>query len=216
MNSYPIAQENKVKRIAEKAAYDKETIHQIIDEALFCHIGIIHDGKPVVIPTIHARTGDHLIFHGSKASRLIKSSDQNDICITITLLDGLVIGRSHFHHSMNYRSVVLFGKADIISDEQERIAAFHALSNHIAPGRWNDARKPNESELKQTAVLKMKIDSASAKISNKFPTDEEEDYELSYWAGIIPINQSFGEPKDDPQLKKGIEVPEYLKNYCRD
>lgn len=215
MNSYPINSQNKVKRIANKADYSNETINAIIDEALFCHIGIIHDEKPVVIPTIHARMDDHLIFHGAIASRLINTSDQNDMCVTITLLDGLVIGRSHFHHSMNYRSVVLFGKGELISDLDERMEAFHVLSNHIAPGRWNDARKPNESELKQTAVLKMKIDSASAKISNKYPTDEDEDYALDYWAGIIPIDQTYGEPKNDPQLKDGIELPEYLKNYSR-
>ncbi len=215
MNSYPITKNSKIKRIAEKATYDTETIHQIIDEALFCHIGIIHNDRPVVIPTIHARMNDHLMFHGSNASRLIKTSDQNDICVTITLLDGLVIGRSHFHHSMNYRSVVLFGKGEIIKDHEERMDAFHAISHHFAPGRWNDARKPNESELKQKAILKMKIDSASAKISNKFSTDEDEDYKLNYWAGIIPVNQTYGMPENDPHLKEGIILPEYLKNFKR-
>jgi len=216
MNQYSINSINKVKRISKKADYSKKTIHQIIDEALFCHIGIIHNDKPIVIPTIHARMDDQLIFHGANASRLIRTSDQSNICVTITLLDGLVMARSHFHHSMNYRSVVLFGKAEIISDELERMNAFKAITEHIAPGRWNDARKPNEIELKQTAVLKMPIDNASAKIGSKFPIDEDDDYALDYWAGIIPVNQSYGEPENDPDLKDGIELPEYLKNYTRD
>ena len=193
MNTFNISNRNKVKRISKKADYNKETIHAIIDEALFCHIGIIHNDKPVVIPTIHARMGNDLIFHGSNASRLINTSNQIDICVTITLLDGLVIGRSHFHHSMNYRSVVLFGQGEIITDKKKRMDAFEAITEHIAPGRWNDARQPNEIELKKTAVLKMPIDDASAKISSKFPEDETEDYALDVWAGIIPITQSFGE-----------------------
>ena len=216
MNSYPISQENKVKRIANKAVYSKSKIHDIIDEALFCHLGLIHNGKPVVIPIIHARMDDNLVFHGSNVSRLLKSSNNNEMCVTTTLLDGLIMARSLFNSSMNYRSVVLFGKGEILADYDERMAAFKAITDHIAPGRWDDARQPNETELKQTSVLKMPIDSASAKISAGQPEDEDEDYALNYWAGIIPINQSFGEPKDDPQLKKGIEVPEYLKNYCRD
>ncbi len=215
MNQYSINSINKVKRISEKADYSKKTIHAIIDEALFCHIGIIHNDKPIVIPTIHARMDDQLIFHGANASRLIRTSDQCNICVTITLLDGLVIARSHFHHSMNYRSVVLFGKAEIISDDLERMDAFKAITEHVSPGRWNDARKPNEIELKQTAVLKMPIDNASAKISEKFPSDEDDDYALDYWAGIIPVNQSYGEPENDPELKDGIELPEYLKGYTR-
>jgi len=215
MESYKITNQNKVKRISKKADYSKETIHTIIDEALFCHLGIIHNGKPVVIPTIHARLGNDLIFHGSGASRLIKSSNNTDMCVTITLMDGLVLARSHFNSSMNYRSVVLFGQGEIITDKKERMDAFEAITEHIAPGRWNDARQPNEIELKQTAVLKMPIDDASAKISSMFPEDETEDYALDYWAGVIPIEQSYGEPKNDPQLKDGIELPEYLKNFTR-
>ena len=215
MESYKITKQNKLIRISKKADYSKETIHAIIDEALFCHLGIIHDGKPVVIPTIHARMGNDLIFHGSGASRLIKSSHNTDMCVTITLMDGLVLARSHFNSSMNYRSGVLFGQGEMITDKKERMDAFEAITEHIAPGRWNDARQPNQIELKQTAVLKMPIDEASAKISSKFPEDETEDYDLNVWAGIIPINQTFGEPKDDPQLKDGIDLPEYLKKYNR-
>jgi nitroimidazol reductase NimA-like FMN-containing flavoprotein (pyridoxamine 5'-phosphate oxidase superfamily) len=215
MKTYPISNRNRVKRISNKSDYSKETVHAIIDEALFCHLGIIHDGKPVVIPTIHARMGDHIVFHGSNASRLLKISNNNEICVTITLLDGLVMARSLFNSSMNYRSAVIFGKGEIIKDHNERMAAFKSITDHIAPGRWDDARQPNNSELKQTSVVRMPIDEASAKISVGPPDDEDEDYALDYWAGVIPINQTYGEPESDPILQEGITIPIYLKNYCR-
>lgn len=215
MKTYPISNRNRVKRISNNSDYSKETVHAIIDEALFCHLGIIHDGKPVVIPTIHARTGDHIVFHGSNASRLLKISNNNEICVTITLLDGLVMARSLFNSSMNYRSAVIFGKGEIIKDHDERMAAFKSITDHIAPGRWDDARQPNNSELKQTSVVRMPIDEASAKISVGPPDDEDEDYALDYWAGVIPINQTYGEPESDPILQEGITIPDYLKNYCR-
>ncbi len=215
MKTYPISNRNRVKRISNKSDYSKETVHAIIDEALFCHLGIIHNGKPVVIPTIHARMGNHIVFHGSNASRLLKISNNNEICVTITLLDGLVMARSLFNSSMNYRSAVIFGKGEIIKDHDERMAAFKSITDHIAPGRWDDARQPNNSELKQTSVVRMPIDEASAKISVGPPDDEDEDYALDYWAGVIPINQTYGEPESDPILQEGITIPIYLKNYCR-
>tara|TARA_B100001105_G_C22354550_1_gene427346 strand:+ start:461 stop:1111 length:651 start_codon:yes stop_codon:yes gene_type:complete len=215
MKTYPISNRNRVKRISNNSDYSKETVHAIIDEALFCHLGIIHDGKPVVIPTIHARMSDQIIFHGSNASRLLKISNNNEICVTITLLDGLVMARSLFNSSMNYRSAVIFGKGEIIKDHDERMAAFKSITDHIAPGRWDDARQPNNSELKQTSVVRMPIDEASAKISMGPPDDEDEDYALDYWAGVIPINQTYGEPESDPILQEGITIPDYLKNYCR-
>jgi len=216
MSSFSVEDRNKVKRISNKGDYSKETINAIIDEGLFCHLGIIHDGRPVVIPTIHARMGENLVFHGSNASRLIKASKENDMCVTITLLDGLVMARSLFNSSMNYRSVVLFGKGEIIEDHDERMDAFKAITDHIAPGRWDDARQPNETELKHTAVLKMPMDSASAKVSAGPPEDEDEDYDLNYWAGVIPITQVYGSPEKDPLLKEWINVPEYLKDYSRE
>ena len=215
MKTYPISNRNRVKRISNNSDYSKETVHAIIDEALFCHLGIIHDGKPVVIPTIHARMSDQIVFHGSNASRLLKISNNNEICVTITLLDGLVMARSLFNSSMNYRSAVIFGKGEIIKDHDERMAAFKSITDHIAPGRWDDARQPNNSELKQTSVVRMPIDEASAKISMGPPDDEDEDYALDYWAGVIPINQTYGEPESDPILQEGITIPDYLKNYCR-
>ena len=215
MKTYPISNRNRVKRISNNSDYSKESVHAIIDEALFCHLGIIHDGKPVVIPTIHARMGDQIVFHGSNASRLLKISNNNEICVTITLLDGLVMARSLFNSSMNYRSAVIFGKGEIIKDHDERMAAFKSITDHIAAGRWDDARQPNNSELKQTSVVRMPIDEASAKISMGPPDDEDEDYALDYWAGVIPINQTYGEPESDPILQEGITIPDYLKNYCR-
>ena len=215
MKTYPISNRNKIKRISNNSDYSKETVHAIIDEALFCHLGIIHDGKHVVIPTIHARMGNHIVFHGSNASRLLKISNNNEICVTITLLDGLVMARSLFNSSMNYRSAVIFGKGEIIKDHNERMAAFKSITDHIAPGRWDDARQPTNSELKQTSVVRMPIDEASAKISVGPPDDEDEDYALDYWAGVIPINQTYGEPESDPILQEGITIPDYLKNYCR-
>ena len=215
MKTYPISNRNRVKRISNNSDYSKETVHAIIDEALFCHLGIIHDGEPVVIPTIHARMGDQIVFHGSNASRLLKISNNNEICVTITLLDGLVMARSLFNSSMNYRSAVIFGKGEIIKDHDERMAALKSITDHIAPGRWDDARQPNNSELKQTSVVRMPIDEASAKISMGPPDDEDEDYALDYWAGVIPINQTYGEPESDPILQEGITIPDYLKNYCR-
>ena len=215
MKTYPISNRNRVKRISNNSDYSKETVHAIIDEALFCHLGIIHDGKPVVIPTIHARMSDQIVFHGSNASRLLKISNNNEICVTITLLDGLVMARSLFNSSMNYRSAVIFGKGEIIKDHDERMAAFKSITDHIAPGRWDDARQPNNSELKQTSVVRMPIDEASAKISMGPPDDEDEDYALDYWAGVIPINQTYGEPESDPILQEGITIPDYLKNYYR-
>ena len=209
MKTYPISNRNRVKRISNNSDYSKETVHAIIDEALFCHLGIIHDGKPVVIPTIHARMGDQIVFHGSNASRLLKISNNNEICVTITLLDGLVMARSLFNSSMNYRSAVIFGKGEIIKDHDERMAAFKSITDHIAPGRWDDARQPNNSELKQTSVVRMPIDEASAKISMGPPDDEDEDYALDYWAGVIPINQTYGEPESDPILQEGITIPHY-------
>lgn len=215
MTSFPISEKNRIRRIPKKGNYSKEAVYKIIDEALICQIGIIQNGKPVVIPTIHARSGNVLFFHGSNASRLIKTSDKKDISVSITLLDGIVVARSLFHSSMNYRSVVLFGKGEIVKNKAERMKAFRAITEHLIPGRWNNSRLPNEKELKQTAILKMNIDEASAKISSKFPEDDEEDYNLDIWAGNIPIKQVFEKPVADPKLKKSTPLPDYIKNYKR-
>jgi len=201
----------KVNRIPERGFYDSETINKIIDEALYCHISFIQDGHPFIIPTIHARMNDHLVFHGAKASRLLKQiSSGEEIAVSITILDGLVLARSVFHHSMNYRSVVIFGKGKLIENKIEKLNALEAITNHIIPGRWNDARKPNEKELNATSVVSLKIDEASAKIRSGPPKDEEEDYDLPVWAGVIPFSKKFEQPKEDPKLKSGILLPDYI------
>ncbi len=215
MNSYTPSKLNQIKRIPKKAEYSRKVIYQIIDEALYCHIGIIHENRPIVIPTIHTRVEDFLFIHGSNNSRLIKASNQNNMCVSITLMDGLVIARSLFHSTMHYRSVVLFGTGNLIQNEHERLEALKSISDHIVPGRWKDARQPNAKELKQTAIIKMPIDHASAKISSGPLKDEKEDYDSDFWAGIIPIKQTYDTPQPDPKLKRGIPIPSYLERYTR-
>ncbi len=216
MSDFENLPRNKVRRVPERAHYDKATIYQIVDEALICHVGFVQEGQPFVIPTIHARVDDRLILHGAKASRLLKHVEQgHEICVTITLLDGLVMARSVFHHSMNYRSVLLFGKGHVVNDKQEKLGYMEALTEHIMPGRWDDARRPNEKELKATTLVVLTIDSASAKVRTGPPVDDEEDYQLPVWAGVLPISQQVMEPIDDPGLEHVIPVPEYIRKYHR-
>ena len=207
---------NRVLRVANRGNYDKDAIHAIVDEALICHVGFSVDGQPYVIPTIHARRGDELIFHGAKTSRLMKHLEAgNEVCVAITFLDGLVLARSSFHHSMNYRSAVIFGTGRPVDDAEEKLQCLERLVNHIAPGRWNDARKPNPKELNATTVAAVRIDSASAKVRTGGPSDDEEDYALPVWAGQLPIRQRFDEAIDDSRLSDGISLPNYLENYGR-
>ena len=207
---------NKVHRIPDRARYDRETIYRIVDEALICHVGFVDGEQPFVIPTIHARQGDRLILHGAKASRLLKwISLGHPICVTVTLLDGLVMARSVFHHSMNYRSAVMFGRGSLIEQEAEKMAAMQALVEHVARGRWEESRQPNRRELKATKVVAMSIDSATAKVRTGPPVDDDEDYELPYWAGILPIKQQVEGFHDDPKLTQGIEVPDNIRFYSR-
>ena len=216
MYEFPITELNRVRRIPERGQYDRDTIYQIVDQALYCHVGFVHDNQPFVIPTIHARLDDTLVFHGAKASRLLKQIRAgNSICVAITLLDGLVLARSVFNHSMNYRSVVLFGTGRAIEAEDEKLQALQALTEHIARGRWDDARKPNRRELDATAVVAMSIESASAKIRTGPPSDDEEDYDLPIWAGVLPIQLQALKPVNDPRLSDGIPVPEYIMSYDR-
>jgi uncharacterized protein len=216
MSTFEKTEQNRVRRVAQRGHYDKETIYPIIDEALICHVGIVQDERPVVIPTIHARDGDKLLLHGAKASRLLKHvAAGHRVCVTITFLDGLVLARSSFHHSMNYRSVVLFGTGRIVEDAQEKMRALEILSEHLTPGRWEDARKPNAKEMKATAVVELTIESASAKIRTGPPGDDDEDYQLPVWAGVLPMQQQMLPPVADPKLNEGIMLPDYLVNYSR-
>ncbi|HEX6086479.1 MAG TPA: pyridoxamine 5'-phosphate oxidase family protein [Thermoanaerobaculia bacterium] len=198
----------KVRRLAKRGSYDRETIHAILDEALVCHVGFVVDGAPVVIPTIHWREGDTLYVHGSAASRMLRSLKGGvDACVTVTLVDGLVLARSAFHHSMNYRSVVVFGKAREVTDG-EKISALEGLVEHVMKGRSRDVRQPNEIELKQTLVLALPLEEASAKIRTGGPVDDEEDYALPVWAGVVPLKLTRGEPIADQGVS--VPLPEYL------
>ena len=206
----------KLKRLPKRGHFDRETVYGILDEGFICHVGFAAEGKPVVIPTGYARVADTLYIHGSQASRMLRTlSGGVDACVTVTLIDGLVLARSAFHHSMNYRSVVIFGRATLVEEREEKMAALLALSEHIVRGRWAEVREPTEQELRQTTVLSLPLVEASAKIRTGPPLDDEEDYAMPVWAGVLPLRLATGEPIKDPRLPDGIEVPEYLLNYKR-
>jgi uncharacterized protein len=206
----------KLKRLPKRGHFDRETVYGILDEGFICHVGFAPQGQPFVIPTGYARVDDMLYIHGSQASRMLRTlSGGIDACVTVTIVDGLVLARSAFHHSMNYRSVVIFGRARIVEDREEKMAALVALSEHIVRGRWADVREPNEEEFIKTTVLELPLVEASAKIRTGPPLDDEEDYALPIWAGVIPLSLQAGEPINDPRLPDGIEVPEYALNYRR-
>jgi uncharacterized protein len=204
----------RVVREPQRAVYDRDTVNQILDEAFLCHVGFVADGQPYVIPTSYGRHGNVLYIHGSTASRMLRNLDQGfPVCITVTLLDGLVLARSVFNHSMNYRSVVILGTATLVDDPAEKIAALRALSEHILPHRWDDARQPNEKELKATSVLRIPIEEFSAKVRVGPPVDDEEDYAFPTWAGVIPLGIKVGSPIPDDRCQN--ELPAYLHNYSR-
>jgi nitroimidazol reductase NimA-like FMN-containing flavoprotein (pyridoxamine 5'-phosphate oxidase superfamily) len=214
--TFPQTDRTKLKRLPKRGHFDRETVYGILDEGFICHVGFVVDGRPVVIPTGYARVDDKLYIHGSQASRMLRTlAGGIDGCVTVTLIDGLVLARSAFHHSMNYRSVVVFGRATLVDDPQEKMSALVALSEHIVPGRWNDVREPTELEMKQTTVLSLTLEEASAKIRTGPPLDDEEDYSLPMWAGVLPLKLGTGEPVNDPRLPEGIPVPDYVTNYKR-
>src|SRR5713226_4818503 len=214
MNNIVLEQTDRtrIRRLPERGNYDRATIDAILDEALICHVGFVVEGRPVVIPTIHARIGDHLYFHGSPAAGMLRTLRGGvDACVTVTLLDGLVLARSAFHHSMNYRSVVVFGKAEEVVEREEKRRVLTALVEHVCRGRSADARGPNEKELKQTLVLRLLIHEASAKIRTGPPGDEPEDYSLPIWAGIVPLSLTPGAPVPD----NNAATPDYVTRYER-
>ena len=205
-----------LKRLPKRGSYDREVINSILDEGFICHVGFAVEGRPFVIPTGYARVEDNLLIHGSQASRMLRTlSEGIEVCVTVTLLDGLVLARSAFHHSMNYRSVVIFGRATPVEDRTEKMSALFALSEHIIRDRWPDVRGPNESELRQTTVLSLPIDEASAKIRTGPPLGDEEDYDMEVWAGVLPLRILPGQPISDPRLVADIEPPGYVANYAR-
>ncbi len=212
----PPTPRTRVIREPERAVYDRAVAYQILDEGFLCHVGFVADGQPFVIPTSYGRKGDNLYIHGSAASRMLRTLDQGvSVCLTVTLLDGLVLARSIFNHSMNYRSVVILGTAVAVSDPREKLEALRALSEHISPGRWGEVRQPNEKELKATLVMRLPIEEFSAKVRQGPPVDDAEDYSFPTWAGVIPLQMVAGEPISDSRLEPGREVPAWAKRYSR-
>jgi len=206
----------RVVRESHRGVYDRATAYQILDEGFICHVGFVMDGQPFVIPTAYGRIGDNLYIHGSAASRMLRNLDKGvAVCFTVTLLEGLVLARSIFNHSMNYRSVVVLGTAVAVDDPQEKLEALRQLSEHILPGRWVESRQPNAKELKQTLVMRLPITEFSAKVRLGPPVDDEEDYAFPTWAGVIPLAMVAGAPIDDARLEPGRLAPEYARNYAR-
>lgn len=207
----------RLRRKRERGSYDREVIDSILDEALIAHLGIADEsGQPFVTPTLHARSGDVVYCHGSVASRTLRAlSAGAPGCLTVSLLDGLVLARSAMHHSANYRSVMLIGEMRTVADDEEKDEAVRAIVEHIVPGRWNEVRRPTANELKATAVLAIPIEQASAKVRTGPPLDDEEDYALAAWAGVIPISAQAHEPQADPRLRAGISPPTCVTGYSR-
>jgi hypothetical protein len=205
----------RVVREPHRGVYSREEAYRILDEGFICHVGFAAEGQPFVIPTSYGRKDASLYIHGSAASRMLRQMKEGvSVCVTVTLLDGLVLARSIFNHSMNYRSVVILGKATLVDDPEEKLAALRVLSEHILPGRWDDSREPNERELKQTSVLRVPIEEFSAKVRTGPPIDDEEDLSFPTWAGVIPLEMKAGAPIDD-KIKPLREAPGYAKNYRR-
>ena len=204
----------RVRRVPQRGTYERESVEAILDEALICHVGFVHEGQPVVIPTLHARLKDRLYLHGSAASRMLRTLEKGvPVCVTATLVDGLVLARSAFHHSVNYRSVVVFGQATAVEPEEERLQALELFTEKLVPGRWADVRPPTRQELKGTKVLSLPLDEASAKVRTGPPIDEDEDYGLPVWAGVLPLATEVSHPQPDPRLDPEVETPGYVAGW---
>jgi uncharacterized protein len=213
----PVSERVRVKRLPARAKYDRATIEAILDEGLICHLGFMAEAQPYVIPTIYARDGENLLIHGSAAGRTLREvNGQIPICVTVTILDGLVLARSAYHHSMNYRSVVILGSATEIVERKEKLIAMRALVEHVIAGRWDDVRPPNEQELRATMVLSLPIDEVSAKVRVGPPVDDEEDYSRETWAGVVPLSLDAHGATADPRLRPGTPLPTYARYYRRD
>jgi uncharacterized protein len=216
MNTYIPTPRTKVRRLSKRAVYDKVQVHAILDEGFLCHVGFVQDGQPFVIPTLYARSGETLYMHGSGASRMLKTLAQGvDVCVTVTLVDSYVLARSAFHHSMNYRSVTALGRARLVSDETEKLAALRVITDHIVPQRWDEVRGPNELEMKQTIVLALALEEVSAKVRAGPPADDDEDYALPIWAGVVPIRTQLGEPVGDGRVLPGVQTVEVSRFALR-
>ena len=217
MSEFEVTSRNRVRRLPARGAYDRATVYSILDEAIVCHAGFIVDGRPFVIPMTYGRRGDTLYLHGSVASRILRSlAGGIEVCVTVTLLDGLVLARSVFHHSLNYRSVVIFGTASEVVSGEEKLDALEALTEHIAPGRWATTRGPSDAEMKATTVLAIPLSEASAKIRKGPPVDDEEDYDLPVWAGVVPLELTSAAPVPDARLHPdAAPLPDALAEFRR-
>ena len=202
-------------RLRERGATDRSALYDVLDAGLICHLGVIIDGSPVVLPTGYGRIGGILYLHGSSANRSFQFAEDQDICVTVTLLDGLVCARSVFHNSMNYRSAVIFGAARLVTDDDERLAAIQAITEHLIPGRWEHSRKPTRKEMAATAVIALSLEEASVKIRSGGPKDDDEDYELDHWAGVLPITLAIGDAQPDPLLRAGVGLPAHIASLER-
>ena len=201
----------RLRRVHQRGHYDRETIDAILDAGMICHVGYVIDGRPYVTPTICWREGDRVYWHGSSASRMLRKAEDAEVCLTVTHVDGLVLARSAFHHSANYRSVMLFGRAAKVTDPEDKTARLKTFVDQLYPGRWDDLRPMTGQELKATTILSIPIDEASAKVRSGPPVDDEEDYALDVWAGVVPVRTVIGAPEDDPRLKPGVAEPGYLR-----
>ena len=216
MSDFTPTERTQVKRLPKRGKYERETVFAILDEGFVCHVGFAVDGQPYVIPTNYGRLGDTLYLHGSAASRMLRTlSEGVPVSVTVTHVDGLVLARSAFHHSVNYRSVVILGTARLVTDPAEKMEALRIFTEHVMKGRWDDVRQPTEQELKATTVLALPLEEVSAKVRTGGPIDDEEDYALPVWAGVLPLETSVKEPVPDPQRRGDQPIPPYLKNYSR-
>jgi nitroimidazol reductase NimA-like FMN-containing flavoprotein (pyridoxamine 5'-phosphate oxidase superfamily) len=212
VSEFPQTPRNRVARLRERARYDRDTIWPIVDEATICHVGFVENGQPFVIPTLHARDGDAIVLHGAVASRLMQHVGAgHPVSLAMTLVDGLVLARSMFHHSINYRSAVLFGRGHLLADERARLSALELLIERLVPGRWAETRPPSARELKATAVARVEVESASAKVRTGPPADDEADLALPFWSGVLPLAEVAGAPEPDPTLAPGIALPASLR-----
>ncbi len=205
-DDYALGKTNKVRQLREKAVYDRKTVHSILDSALVASVAFVQDGFPVVVPMIHGRDGETIYLHGARKARVIRLLEGTDrACLNVTHVDGLVLARSAFNSSMNYRSATVFGKPILVSSEDEKVHGMRVISEHLMPGRWDELRKPLEKEVKMTGVIALEIESASAKVSSKMPNDEDEDYDIPIWAGILPLRSAFTTLQDDGRIHDGVE-----------
>ena len=209
-----MTERSQLRRLPNRGSHELETIHKILDAGFLAHVGFSVDGQPFVIPTLYGREDDHLFLHGSAASRMLRTLESGaPACVTVALVDGLVLARSAFHHSINYRSVVAFGTCRVVPETSAKLHALTTISEHLIRGRWNDVRPPNEKELKATSVLRFDIDEASAKVRVGPPADDEVDYVLPVWAGVLPVRMAAGDPAPDERMEKAIEVPDYVRKF---